>query len=276
VLGYSVGYLNQQSSGIIGDLEIRGSTTLLPIIYAIAASNRFDPNVELIVSGGGSSAGISAVSQGAILLGMSSRQIKPSELDSMTGNPNLVNHTICRDALVMIVNNGLSTSITNIAKIDIKKIFNGTYDYWDEVPGSTAGHNEIVRIGRDSASGTYDYFYEYVMDKTACDPSTTQESSNGAIHDKVRDTPYSIGYAGLGYIDTDVIDLTVDGIEATIESVIDKSYPISRYLYFITDGVPAAGSLVERFINFVRSPIGSIFVIEAGYVPMNSEFYPEI
>jgi len=42
----------------------------------------------------------------------------------------------------------------------------------------------------------------------------------------------------------------------TYENVKKGVYPLSRYLYMVTNGIPESGSLTDRFIDFVKSPEG--------------------
>ena len=49
-------------------------------------------------------------------------------------------------------------------------------------------------------------------------------------------TKGAIGYAGLGFVDRSVKPLTINGIEPSAETVINKTYPLARELYMFTNG----------------------------------------
>ncbi len=83
---------------------VTGSTTILPIAEVSAEMYRdVEPDVRVLVSGVGSSAGIESVSQGSSDIGTSSRDLKPEEKTL-----GLVDTPIAYDAIAVIVNPGQS------------------------------------------------------------------------------------------------------------------------------------------------------------------------
>lgn len=132
--------------------------------------------------------------------------------------------------------------------------------------GCTEADSEtIVVVGRDSASGTREFFYEFVMDKEDFLDTMLEKNSNGAVHQTVSQTKGAIGYVGLGYIDNNVRALKIDGIEANVENVKDGSYPIARNLNMYTNGEPTG--VVLEFLKFIDSDEGQEIVEEEGFVP---------
>ena len=123
----------------------------------------------------------------------------------------------------------------------------------------------IVIVGRDSASGTREFFYEHVMDKDDFTDIMLEKNSNGAVHQTVSQTKGAIGYVGLGYIDNNVKALTVNGIEPTVANVKSGTYPVARNLNMFTDGEPTGIAL--EFLNFIDSNEGQAIVEEEGFVP---------
>ena len=59
--------------------------------------------------------------------------------------------------------------------------------------------------------------------------------------------------------------LTIDGVEATEENVEDGSYPISRDLYFFTNGDPQGAAY--DYISYVLSDAMNDTIRDAGYIP---------
>ena len=83
-------------------------------------------------------------------------------------------------------------------------------------------------------------------------------------------TPGAIGYISIGFVEsayatTTVRALPIDGVEATEESVEDGSYPISRELYFFTNGDPQGTSY--DYISYVLSDGMDQVIRDAGYIP---------
>jgi len=124
----------------------------------------------------------------------------------------------------------------------------------------------ITVIGRDSTSGTREFFWEHVMEKTDFTPSLLDKSSNGAVQQTVAQTPGAIGYVGLGYVDNTVKAITIDGIQATVDNVHAGTYPIARNLYMYTKG--EATNLANEYITYFQSTQGQIIVQDEGFVTL--------
>jgi len=77
-----------------------------------------------------------------------------------------------------------------------------------------------------------------------------------------------IGYLGLGFLDSSIKAIKIDGIEPSYKTIMNRTYPIQRNLYFVTKGIPAQGSIIREFINWSLSPIGQQIVEENGFVPI--------
>ena len=124
----------------------------------------------------------------------------------------------------------------------------------------------IVLIGRDSASGTREFFWEHVMGKENFTASLQEKNSNGGIYQTVKQTPGAIGYVGLGYVDNMVKALTINNITANPANVLSGTYPIARNLYVFTKG--NATGAAKEFITFIQSTEGQAIVQEEGFVPI--------
>lgn len=251
------------SDGDRETLKVDGSTTVFPIGQK-AAEAYMDrhSNADIQVSSTGSGAGITAVGQGTAGIGMSSRDIKGSE---MTAYPDLRPVAVAKDAIAMIVHK--NNQLTGLNLSQIRGIYNGTVKNWKDIGGADL---PIVVIGRDAASGTREYFTEHVMQKDNYTTGMLEKNSGSAIKESVAQTPGAIGYVGLGFIDSSVkalkISTAAGDIEANIANVLNGSYPISRSLYFITKGEPSG--LAKKFLEFVLSAEGQKVVEQEGFVPL--------
>ncbi|MDD4126383.1 MAG: substrate-binding domain-containing protein, partial [Methanomicrobium sp.] len=144
------------SNTVIETLTVTGSTTVLPIGQAVAESYMAkNANADIQVSGGGSSVGVQAVGEGTADIGMASRELKDSEKELY---PNLVQHVIAKDGIALIVYK--DNPVSDLTLENIKKIYLGEITNWNEVGGEDM---TIVVVGRDSSSGTREYFTEKIM-----------------------------------------------------------------------------------------------------------------
>lgn len=263
---YAGGWLGSgdtESGGEMQTLTIQGSTTVLPIAQK-AAERYMDvhSNVNIQVSGGGSSVGVKSAGEGTADIGLASREMKNEE---QTSYPGLKPIVVARDGIGLIIHP--SNTVTSLTVEEIKGIYSGTYTNWSELGGPTM---EIVAVGRDSASGTREFFWTEVMNKADFVPTMLEKNSNGAVKQTVSQTPGAIGYVGLGYMDETVKALSIksngQAVVPTVENVKNGSYPISRSLYMLVSGEPAG--LIKDFIEFILSPEGQAIVEKEGFVPV--------
>jgi len=240
-------------------ITVVGSTTVLPIVSQAAETyTDLNPKVNIQVSGGGSTVGIKSVGEGTADIGMASRQVKESERSIY---PNLVEHVIAKDGIAVIVHP--SNPVEDLTIEQIREIYRGMITNWKQVGGPDL---KIVTVGRDSASGTREFFHEHVMNNEDFRTDMLEKASNAGVKKTVRGTEGAIGYVGLGYVDSSVKAVKINGVEATVANVRSGQYPISRSLYLYTKGQPIG--LVKRFIDFLESGDGQKIVRKEGFVPI--------
>lgn len=63
--------------------------------------------------------------------------------------------------------------------------------------------------------------------------------------------------------------LALDGVVPSVRTMADRSYPYSKTFYMVTRKNPSAA--VRRFIDFVRSPAGSVILTRNGQAPARQE-----
>lgn len=240
---------------------VTGSTTIQPIAEVAAeeftASN---PEMDVLVSGVGSSAGIENVSSGTSDIGTSSRELKDEEMDL-----GLFDTPIAYDAIAVIVNT--SNPVSSLTKAQVKAIFQGEITNWSEVGGPDL---EIGIVNRDEASGTREAFAKIVLDKERFDPTAVILPGTGQVRSVVAQAPSAIGYISLGFVTDDVKAIAVDGVEASEETVITGAYPVQRLLHFFTVGKPTG--LAKEYIDYVLSEeVQESIVRDAGFIPVTAK-----
>ena len=262
---FAAGCTQPGGAGHATTLKITGSTTVLPVAQAAADAFMKDHlNANIQVTGGGSSVGVQAVGEGIAEMGMSSRDLKPEERAKYR---DLIDVTIANDGIAIIVHP--SNTVPSLTLAQLKEIYAGNTTNWKDVGGPDM---TIVVVGRDSASGTREFFSESVMKKQDFTPYQLEKNSNGAVKQTIAQTPGAIGYVGLGYIDADIraVPINVNDalVEPTIANVVAKSYPIGRTLIMITNGAPEG--LAKTYLDYLLSPAGQAIVAEEGFVPITA------
>jgi phosphate transport system substrate-binding protein len=255
-------------------IENKGSDTIVNLALAWAETYQAThPEVRISVTGGGSGTGIAALINGTVDLANASRRIKQEEIDKAQANGiEPLEHIIARDAIAVIVNP--QNPVSELTLQQIADIYSGRINNWSELGGED---RPIVRLSRETNSGTHVYFLETVLrlgnskDKTLFSTDTLLLPSSEGIIIEVRQNPNAIGYDGLGYVPHDLKMIAIAKepgapyVLPSIPTVNDKSYPIARDLYMYTNGEPAG--VVKEYLDWIFSAQAQEIVAELGFVP---------
>ena len=243
------------------DIEIAGSTTVLPIAEACASAyTTNNPGSQIAVSGGGSSYGIAAVANGTVDIGTASRDLKDSEIAAY---PDLVTRAIAKDGVAIVVNP--ANPVAGLTMGQLQDIYTGTITNWQQVGGTDS---PIVVVSREDGSGTRDCFEQAVLKPIGgvLVGTAVIQNSNDEMRTAVAENASAIGYLSLGYVDSSVSAVSLDGVEPTIEKIKSGDYAISRSLLMITNGAPDADE--QAFLDFVLSGCGQCIVVNEGFIPI--------
>lgn len=146
--------------------------------------------------------------------------------------------------------------------------------------GQSAGgfdEKHVVNVNtREDGSGTRSAFIELfgIEQKDANGEKTDLTTVEAAVTDStavmmstVSQDLYSIGYISLGSLNETVKAVNIDGVEASVETVKDKSYKIFRPFNLIEKG--DLSDAASDFKAFVLSTEGQAVVEENGYIPLD-------
>lgn len=256
-------------------IQNKGSDTMVNLALAWAeAYQSVHAEVSISVTGGGSGTGITSLANGTVDIANASRAIKPEEIETMQGNGiDPVEFVVARDAIAIIVNP--ENPVQRLTLVQLSAIYSGIINNWNEVGGED---RPIVRLSRETNSGTHVYFLEEVLrlGDTESDILFSQDTlllpSSEGITSEVRDNPNAIGYDGLGYVTPDVKVLEVAASMGSAyflpsaQTVNDKTYPIARDLYMYTAGQPSG--VEKEYLDWIFSAQAQEIVEELGFVPV--------
>jgi len=187
---------------------------------------------------------------------MLSRDLKASEKD---GN-NLKEFIVGKDGIALVGHP--SNTVSDLSLEQVKAIYQGEITNWKEVGGADL---KIVLIGRDSSSGTREFFTEFVLDKEDAAKDMQELNSNGAVAQAVSITPGAIGYVSLEYVDDSLKAFSIGGVAPTVENVISGVYEINRPLLMVTNGEPEG--LAADYLAFILSEEGQQILKDSGFIP---------
>jgi len=236
-------------------IEIGGSTSVVPVLELLAAGFAADnPHIRLNVHGTGSSDGIR--NAGVLYqLGMTSRDLTPSEL-GMGLNEQL----IAIDGIAVIVR--YDSPVRDLSREQIRGIYTGEITDWSEVSGEKSG--AIAVITREEGSGTRGAFEEMVGFPGRLRLGAVEGPSTGAVRSNVAGNPNAIGYISVGSVDGSVRAISVDGVEPTAENMLAGLYVIARpFILLYRDLHPAS----RAFLNWVISDGQAL--VSRTWIPIN-------
>ncbi|HET6225942.1 MAG TPA: phosphate ABC transporter substrate-binding protein [Bacteroidia bacterium] len=250
-------------------ITLKGSDTVLPLGQKEAEVYMKKDSTETIsVTGGGSGVGLAALLEGTTDIAMASRDLKTEEKLKFSEKKKEIEQVIIAyDALSVIVNP--ANKVGQLTREQIEKIYTGEIKNWKEVGGAD---EKIVAYSRESSSGTFEFFKDEVMNKKNYAATILSMPATGAIVQSVSQTKGAIGYIGIAYETSGVKNISVSYDEGktyvapSVAAAKDKSYPISRPLYYMFD--KTSKEKVGSFIDYALSDEGQKIVAEVGYVPV--------
>lgn len=242
-------------------VNVIGSTTVLPI--AQAAADEFNSannskGLHVLVQGGGSSAGIEAVSTGRAQIGTSSRELKPEE-----AGLGLTDIPVAVDVIAVIVNP--ANPVKSITLNELRDIYTGAVSNWKQVGGFD---EPISPVNRDEASGTREAFSKMVLQGRSFDPRFAAQPGTGVVRAAVAGSRDAIGYISLGYVTKDVKPLGLDGVSPTIDNVKAKRYKLWRTLHFLVKGKPSRAT--QAYIDYVLSAKVQAEIVSKAFLPVDA------
>jgi phosphate transport system substrate-binding protein len=265
-------------------IQNKGSDTMVNVAQVWAEEYRkVAPDVEVEVSGGGSGVGIAALIRGTVDVANSSRDLKPSEAEQAAKNtgkqPKDVK--VGYDALAVYVHKSNPLEQITLAQLSDVYAEDGKARRWSDLGVTIPGVSDdtIVRVSRQSSSGTYEFFREHALGNKDFRLGSRDLNGSKEVVELVGSTPTAIGYSGMGYATPAVKTLRVakargePAVGPSVASVHDHSYPLARSLHLYTLGEPQGA--VKAYLDWIRSDAGQKIVEDAGYVPVRPDQRPQ-
>ena len=278
----------QPTSGISGNLGSVGSDTMnnLMTLWGETFSRHY-PNVRLQVEGKGSSTAPPALIEGTAQFGPMSRPMKPSEVDAFEKKygykPTEIRTSF--DALAVFVNRDNPLEKMTLAQADA--VFSKTrrrgaardIGTWGGLGLTGDWANRPTSLyGRNSASGTYGFFKEHVLQNGDFKDTVKEQPGSASVVQGITADRYGIGYSGIGYRTSGVKSVPLAEKEGgtfssgSYEDVVAGTYPLARYLYLYVNKAPGKplDPLAREFLRLVLSKQGQEVVVKDGYLPLTS------
>jgi phosphate transport system substrate-binding protein len=276
-------------SGVSGNINSIGSDTLnnLMTLWAEGFRKQY-PNVKIQIEGKGSSTAPPALIEGTAQLGPMSRKMKGKEMDAFEAKFGYkpTAFPVAIDALAVYVNKDNPIPGMSVAQVDaaFSKTRRQGYKHdittWGNL-GVSGPYTEmpISLYGRNSASGTYGFFKENVLQNGDYRDQVKEQPGSASVVQGVTEDRAGMGYSGIGYRTSGVraIPLAMKEGEAFVEPTFANAskgtYPLARFLFVYVNKTPntALSPIVKEFLNFVYSREGQNVVIKDGYFPLSAD-----
>lgn len=269
----------QEKKTKVVTIQVKGSDTLVNVAQAWAEEyKKIAPSVDVEVSGGGSGVGIAALVKGTIDIATASRNMRPEEVEAAKRNTgkDAKEFTLGYDGLAIYVHK--DNPMKEISMDQLAAVFteDGTFTKWSQlgVTIPNVDDDAIVRVSRQSSSGTYEFFREHVLNKKDFKLGSRDMNGSKEVVELISNTKTAIGYSGMGYATPAVKMLHISpktgepAVPPTIENTITQKYPLARSLHLYTLG--QSQGAVQQFIDWILSAAGQNILKENGYVPVQS------
>lgn len=233
-----------------GSITASGSTALLPLAQKAGTDYHSQcSGATITVSGGGSSAGLSAVNGGTSDIGDSD---VPSSAAPGVNQGNLQDHQVAIVVFTVVANNGAGVSNLSIAQV--QSIFSGKVSNWNQVGGR---NQAITLIERKPGSGTRFTFDKCVMGSVP--ESTTpaaSEDSTQLVMQAVSSQPGAVSYVSTGSVAgaSNTTAVKLNGASADGPSVASGAYGFYSHEHMYTRKSPAPPGLANAYIGFIMDP----------------------
>jgi phosphate transport system substrate-binding protein len=259
-------------------IRITGSDTMVNLVQAWAENyEHVRPAVSIQVAGGGSGVGIAGLVNGTLDIAAASREMKGDERERASARNGAApkEFTVALDALAVYVHkdNPLSTlSFEELAEIYGER---GGIVKWSQlgVRNPACASDEIIRVGRQNSSGTYAYFREVVLGRMReYKMGSIDQNGSKDVVALISTTPCALGYSGIAFATPRVKTLKISTrkgeptVTPSLDTVLDRSYPLARPLYLYTAREPAGQ--IKAFLDWVLARTGQQIVRDLGLVPI--------
>lgn len=241
----------------VATISISGSTSVGPLVEKVADKYVERKPVNIEINQIGSSAGIMNALNGVSEIGMSSRDLVKEE------KKQLKETVIAYDGIVVVTHP--NNHVENLTLEQVKQIFTGKITNWKEVGGKDM---EIVAVSREEGSGSRDAFQEIVgYSSGELVKNAIIASGNGNIKTTVANNQHAIGFISFEYMDQMIYPVRINGVEPTVENVLQQKYPLARPLLFVykEENMTNNG---RKLIDFILSPEGQKIVKNSGMIPV--------
>jgi phosphate transport system substrate-binding protein len=253
-------------------LKINGSTTVNLAAAEASEILRAEKKMDIqIDTQGGSAGGISMLGEGLVQIGMISKHVSDDERAKFP-KVTFKEIQVGEDAVALIVSADVwEGGVKSITKQQAADIYEGKIKNWKQLGGPD---KRIAFFNKEPGRGTWEVFVHWVYGspKKAPQVSFPEVGGNEETRNKVASTKGALSQLSSSWADGKTVFAlsikTEDGkeIAPANENIANRSYPLSRPLFLLTNGEPTGDT--KTFVEFMLSDRGQDLVKKHGYMKL--------
>ncbi len=260
---------------VIGD----GSSTVAPIMEGIVEEYAgVQPGVQVTVGVSGTGGGFEKFIQGETDFSNASRPIKEEEAAALEeAGIDYTELLLAYDGLSVVVSQE-NDWVEDLTVEDLKKLWveDGTTKKWSDINPEWPDE-EVVFYAPGTASGTFDYFNEVILEDEDIVSAATLSEDDNTLVQGIQADPNAIGFFGYAYYVANQETLkvvSIDGIEPNDETIASGEYsPLSRPLFtYAKNSSMSDNEAAYDFMQYSIENAGEM-AEAVGYVALPEEEY---
>lgn len=135
---------------------------------------------------------------------------------------------IVQDAIAILVHR--DNAVRDLTSEQLQRVYRGFITNWSELGGNDA---EIIVYSREDNTGIRLEFERLVMGNQRTTPTAQILPSSTAIIEQIMINRNAIGYIPMSFLTTETQVLTIDTVPASVDTIIDNTYPLRLNIYAI-------------------------------------------
>ncbi|MCC5896005.1 MAG: PstS family phosphate ABC transporter substrate-binding protein [Alkalibacterium sp.] len=274
------------SSDVSGSVQVDGSSTVFPIMEAVAEEFSMTyPDIQATIGVSGTGGGMEKFIAGETDISNASRPMKEEEADLLEeAGIEYTEFQLALDGLSVVVNPE-NDWVDYLTLEELKMIWldDSDVDTWADVREGWPDE-EILLFSPGTDSGTYDYFDEIILDGEQIDREATLSEDDNVLVQGTAGSRNALAYFGYAYYAENQDTVKIVPIENSAGEAVtpddvtvqDGSYePLSRPLFFYLKNESAAeNDAVYEFAKYTIEMSGDM-ATEVGYVALDDAIYEE-
>ena len=274
------------SSASTPTVTIDGSSTVFPVMEAVAEEFQNATKIQVTVGISGTGGGFKKFVRGETDISNASRPILEAEMaEAKTNGIEYIELPICFDALTVIVHP--SNALNSISVADLKKMWEKDAEAkvmkWSQINPAWPDE-KLTLFGAGSDSGTFDYFTEAVNGKAKSSRGDfTPSEDDNVLVQGVSGDKHALGYIPYAYYlpNKDKLKaLEIDGgkgpVKAELANVTNGTYaPLSRPLFVYINKAAADKPHVKQFVEYMIDHVKDL-ATEVHYLPLPDASYVKL